>query len=170
MDRDTMYTLGEICRAIWPLAGDAPQNIIDVVLTQPATGLALMLKHRNNNNKKQDATAELVCKIKDINDPKGVTIEDQGPFWIGYYHYAKAISNAKNYGPPELEAAGRALFGDRWQTDLSRALGLSDARRVRQWIAKDRPIPVGVWADVCGLLRHRQMSIGSVLKKLVEEG
>lgn len=161
----TMYTLGMIARAIWPGAGDLPQNIIDVVLTRPASGLALMLKHKDNRASKQKAITELVDKLGDVKDPEGgVKGEDQGPFWLGYYHYAAALNHAKNYGPTELEAAGKALFGDRWQTDLSRALGLSDARRIRQWMAKDRKIPAGIWADICGLLRHREMSIKNVLQ------
>ncbi len=169
MDRDTMYTIGMICRAIWPGRGrdiDSPPNsIIETVLTRPASGLALMLKHPANTAAKQEMIAELVDKLADIHDPEGgVKSEDQGPFWTGYYHYASALDHAKNYGPAELEAAGKALFGDRWQTALSRSLGLSDARRVRQWMAKERPIPVGVWADICGLLRQRETSIKSVLK------
>lgn len=73
---------------------------------------------------------------------------------------------AKKYGADELRIAGEALFGDRWQTDMSRELGLTDARRIRQWLSGDRPIPVGVWADVCGLLRQRQMTIDRVLDEL----
>ncbi|MHC1505611.1 hypothetical protein ACYJ6F_28530, partial [Klebsiella pneumoniae] len=31
-----------------------------------------------------------------------------------------------------LISAGQLLFGERWQTELARALGLSDGRRIRQ--------------------------------------
>ncbi len=62
--------------------------------------------------------------------------------------------------------AGEALYGDRWQTDLTRALGLKDARRIRQWISGDRPIPDGVWSDICDLLHKRKIHIDDVLKKL----
>ncbi|MDR0249979.1 MAG: hypothetical protein LBI35_01495 [Burkholderiales bacterium] len=54
-----------------------------------------------------------------------------------------------------LETAGRALFGEAWQTDLSRALKLSGSRRVRAWIAAERPIPPGVWQEIADLLRER---------------
>jgi hypothetical protein len=176
MDRNTMYTLGMICRAIWPGKDrkgldNPPASIIEVITTRPASGLALMIKHPANTADKQEAIADLVDKLSDISDPPGgIKAEDQGPFWIGYYHYASAMSHAAKYGPDELAKAGHALFGDRWQTDLSRALNLSDARRIRQWMAGERPIPVGVWADICGLLRHRQMSIQSVLNEIAQEG
>lgn len=61
-----------------------------------------------------------------------------------------------------LIAAGRALFGERWQTDVARALGV-DSRRVRQWMAGERPIPAGVWPDLAGLVRQRQMTLKALL-------
>lgn len=72
---------------------------------------------------------------------------------------------SNNLVPLHLKLAGEALFGERWQTDLSRELGLSDARRIRQWLT-GRPIPAGVWADICSLLRQRQMTIERVLQDL----
>lgn len=77
----------------------------------------------------------------------------------------KSVDCAK-LGPADLEKAGKALFGDRWQTDIARVLRLSDARRVRQWMAGERKIPVGIWSDVCGLLRQRQISIDKVLGEI----
>ncbi|MCP1312990.1 MULTISPECIES: helix-turn-helix domain-containing protein [unclassified Halomonas] len=59
------------------------------------------------------------------------------------------------YGPELLARAGEALYGERWQTALANELGLSDARRVRQWMSRDRGIPVGIWSDVERLLRER---------------
>lgn len=170
--KKTMYVLGQVCRAIWPGrayngSDVAPNSIIEKTLTHPASGLALMTKHEDNTADKQEAVCKLVGSIGDISDPpNGVAIEDQGQFWLGYYHYASAIDAQKKYGSAELEAAGKALFGDRWQTDLSNALGLSDARRMRQWMARERPIPVGVWADICALLRTRQMTINSLIQDL----
>lgn len=170
--RKTIYTLGEICAAIWPpgTTHSIPHNILNnYICNRPASLLAEMVKHRSNTAAKQEAVAELVDKLSpDICDPPGgVKNEDQVVFWSGYYHYAAARDAAHKYGPAELEQAGKVLFGDRWQTDLANALQLSDARRIRQWMAKERPIPVGVWADVCGLLRHRQMSISQVLQDFV---
>lgn len=167
MDKSTIYNLGQVCAAIWPFSGDIPPNILNMICIRPASLLAAMTKHKDNTAAKQEAITELVAKIDDICDPpNGVSLDDQGPFWIGYYHYAYATRKANEYGPKELEIAGKALFGDRWQTDLANALNLSDARRVRQWLTKERSIPAGVWADILGLLRHRQMSLDNVIKSL----
>lgn len=64
-----------------------------------------------------------------------------------------------------LRRCGKLLYGDRWQSDLARALDVND-RRVRQWIAGERPIPSGVWADVAGLLRQRQEEGLALLREL----
>lgn len=164
---DTMYTLGQLARVIWGY-DDIPAATLDTMLTMPATGLALATKSTACKKANQEHVAELIDRLPaNLADPKGgVKIEDQGPFWLGYYHYLSALEAAKNYGANELSAAGHALYGERWQTDLARDLGLGDARRIRQWLAGERPIPPGVWGDVAGLLRHRQMSIDSVLKSL----
>lgn len=39
-----------------------------------------------------------------------------------------------------LRSAGEALYGPRWQTELARALGVSD-RTVRRWVAGATPVP-----------------------------
>lgn len=165
MDKKTIYNLGQVCAIIWPFSGDIPPRILNLICSHPATLLAEMTKHKDNTDKKQEALAEIIDKINDIYDPpNGVSLEEQSPFWIGYYHYKGAADRANKYGPHEMEIAGKTLFGDRWQTDLANALDLSDARRIRQWMAKERPIPVGVWADILGLLRHKQMSIETIVK------
>lgn len=61
-----------------------------------------------------------------------------------------------------LADAGDALYGSRWQTDLSRALGVSD-RTVRRWASGSDPVPNGVWGDVSALLRKRAERINRVL-------
>lgn len=63
---------------------------------------------------------------------------------------------------PRLRLVGEALYGSRWQSDLARALGVGD-RRVREWVAGDRRIPPGVWADIASLLRDRRGMIDSLL-------
>ena len=73
------------------------------------------------------------------------------------------MQEQRKYGVAELRKVGEALFGNQWQTDLSRALGLSSPRRVRQWLAGDRSIPVGIWDDLCTLLQQRKQTIESVL-------
>lgn len=151
----TMYTLGQLARAIWP-DGDAPKKLIDTALTRPASGLALITQHKAAARADQEAIAAILDRMPaDIKDPAGgVKIADQGPFWMGWYHYMMAITHARKLGPEHLERAGRLLYGDRWQTDLSRDIGVAD-RTVRSWIARERGIPAGVWADIAALLRQR---------------
>lgn len=173
--KETMYTLGQICRCIWTYGAASkrnpvPQGIIELVTTQPATGLAMMIKQGACTPDKQDDIGDLVDKLNDIEDPKGgVPAEIQGAFWIGYYHYASAIAASKKYGADELTIIGQNLYGDRWQTDLAKALGLSDARRIRQWLTGDRPIPPGVWADLAAMLRQREQSINNILSDLTNQ-
>jgi hypothetical protein len=62
--------------------------------------------------------------------------------------------------------AGNALYGERWQTDLARDLGLSDGRRIRQWMSGDRPITEGVWGDISRLLKDRKNVIDGALGKI----
>lgn len=54
-----------------------------------------------------------------------------------------------------LIAVGKVLYGERWQTDLARDLKLSDARRIRQWVAGERNMPTGIRSELAALLRER---------------
>lgn len=65
--------------------------------------------------------------------------------------------------PAELRAAGEALYGERWQTPLARALGVT-ARLVRYWLAEDRPIPPRRAGQIADLLRERRRHIAAVLR------
>lgn len=167
MHTQTMRTLGMIVRAIWP-DGDVPGQIFDVVVARPATGLALLNQYVGTleaDDPRHNEIAALIGRLgNDLSDPAGgVRVEDQGPFWLGYYHYATAREHSATIGPAGLERIGEALYGPRWQTDLARDLELSDARRVRQWIAGERPIPPGVWADLSSLVKQRRMTLAAVL-------
>ena len=71
----------------------------------------------------------------------------------------------------KLELAGIALFGSRWQTELSASLKNADgkpldARRIRQWLAGERPVPVGVWTDIKLLAEQRKRQIDELITKL----
>lgn len=68
-----------------------------------------------------------------------------------------------------LRRCGAVLYGDRWQSDLARALGVND-RRVRQWMSGERPIPPGIWTDIAGLLRKRQQEVATLLRDLDAAG
>ena len=77
--------------------------------------------------------------------------------------------NAQQIGVAELEKVGVALFGKQWQSDLARALGLSDSRRIRQWLSGDRPIPAGIWPDAVKLLKERKILLDDVLAEIEEK-
>lgn len=65
-----------------------------------------------------------------------------------------------------LIMAGQALYGERWQSELTRTLGLSDSRRMRQWVSGDRPIPDGVFGNIVDLLKDRKKEIDGVIRQL----
>lgn len=58
-----------------------------------------------------------------------------------------------------LEQVGRALYGDRWQAPLARALGSSSDRALRRWLAGEQPVPVGVWRDLARLCDARSTEL-----------
>ena len=64
-----------------------------------------------------------------------------------------------------LEQVGQALYGDRWQSNLARALSVND-RRVRQWLSAERPIPSGLWTDISVLLRAKRATCDALLVEL----
>lgn len=66
----------------------------------------------------------------------------------------------------QLEAAGVALFGRNWKTELAEVLGLRDPARLRAMMRGDRPIPPGFGREIAALLRARQRHIGDVLSVL----
>ncbi|HDL1284679.1 TPA: hypothetical protein PXB11_002775, partial [Mannheimia haemolytica] len=89
----------------------------------------------------------------------------QGAFWLGYYQYCKLSNDVKNYTSKELSIIGESLYGTQWQSNLARDLRLSDARRVREWVAGERKIPFGVWADLTELVKAKKANLSSILKK-----
>ena len=65
----------------------------------------------------------------------------------------------------KLEQAGRALFGQTWQTQLAISLK-TDSRRIRQWLAGDRSVPDGVWTDIKSLAEQRKRQIDELILTL----
>ena len=53
-----------------------------------------------------------------------------------------------------LHDCGEALYGSRWQTELSRALEVSD-RTIRRWASGADDVPPGVWMDVLRITQER---------------
>ena len=65
-----------------------------------------------------------------------------------------------------LERIGKALYGDRWQTQLAKALGMSD-RTVRRWFLFESSIPWPLLADKLPTpFTARSEELRSVLKEL----
>lgn len=60
-----------------------------------------------------------------------------------------------------LAQIGNALYGPRWQSELARALGVSD-RTVRRWAA-GAEVPVGAQSEAQLLLRRRIGELGDLL-------
>lgn len=56
--------------------------------------------------------------------------------------------------PDTLRAYGEALFGARWQSELARALDVSD-RTMRRWCVGASPIPEGLSDDLAKLKSER---------------
>ena len=82
------------------------------------------------------------------------------------HQYCKLTDDVKNYTAEELAFIGESLYGTQWQSNLARDLGLSDARRIRQWLAGERKIPLGIWADLAELVRAKQNNLSSILNKM----
>ena len=64
-----------------------------------------------------------------------------------------------------LTEAGKALYGPRWQSELARALGISD-RTMRRWIAEPDNVPPGVYDDLLPLLHDKAASIAAIIKTI----
>jgi hypothetical protein len=65
-----------------------------------------------------------------------------------------------------LERIGKALYGDRWQTQLAKALGVSD-RTVRRWFLWESDIP---WSfldqKLPALFKARMKNLAEVAEEL----
>lgn len=60
--------------------------------------------------------------------------------------------------PDALRAAGKALYGERWQSPLADSLAVN-RRSVKRWVDGDWPIPDRIAAEVDALLAERQTTI-----------
>ncbi len=64
-----------------------------------------------------------------------------------------------------LRRAGEALWGSRWQTEMARALDISE-RTVRRWASGDYPPPPGVWSDLAGIAGERHGALAHLSREL----
>jgi hypothetical protein len=68
--------------------------------------------------------------------------------------------------PNDLANAGRALYGDRWQTALAHALHVSD-RTMRRWLAGDFSIPAAIVSELRSVLVERLNTLGGMVRYMV---
>ena len=64
-----------------------------------------------------------------------------------------------------LQATGEALFGERWQTGIANALGISD-RHVRRMLADDTTLSPGMALDLWRICEERAQDIDDVIERL----
>lgn len=67
-----------------------------------------------------------------------------------------------------LVETGEALYGPRWQTELARALNVSD-RTMRRWVADAGELPPGVIIDLLRICMERAAAINAVIDRLQAE-
>ncbi|MCT8309197.1 hypothetical protein RMA73_00080 (plasmid) [Xanthomonas translucens pv. translucens] len=164
-----MYTLGQLARAVYP-KGEIPPAMLNALLTRPAIGLGMLSKspparaQRRTYDKHVDYD-KLVASLPADITAGPVPVADQGHFWLGWYHYLAALDRAGKWGPDQLIRAGKLLYGDRWQSELARDLGVAD-RTVRAWVSGARKPVAGVWADIAALLRQRSNEGLAMLQEL----
>ncbi len=162
MNKNTMYNLGRITAQVF---GDdeVPLALLDTLLVQPATGLALLTKRIEW--KRAEGLDELMDLLPaDLSDPDGgIKTEDQMPFWMGYYKHKTAIDRSRKYDEQDLTHVGKLLYGDKhWQAGLARDLNV-DPRRIRQWISKERPIPATIWDDLAAMMLARKKMLDEAI-------
>lgn len=61
-----------------------------------------------------------------------------------------------------LAAAGKALYGERWQSPIARDLATTD-RTVRNWLGRVHPVPPHIRSKIELLLVERGQIIQTVL-------
>ena len=61
--------------------------------------------------------------------------------------------------------AGKALYGDRWQSALARDLDVSD-RTVRRWVAGDEDLSPGTAMDLWRLCEERAADLDEIIPRL----
>lgn len=76
-------------------------------------------------------------------------------------------NSASRMGAETLRKVGEALFGERWQSPLARALGVG-GRTMRHWVAGDNPIPDTLPFDLYNLALKREEALREVRGDLAD--
>lgn len=71
-------------------------------------------------------------------------------------------------GSQVLRLAGQALYGERWQAQLSRQLGVSD-RMIRYWIAESHDLPTEVADRLLRALQSRSAEVDDAIVVIERE-
>jgi hypothetical protein len=75
---------------------------------------------------------------------------------------ARFYERSDTMKPDELASAGRALYGDRWQSSLAADLCVAD-RALRRWLEGGTPIPDGVATEVRQILIRRFKEVAALI-------
>ena len=156
-----MYALGEVARIICG-HDPIPATALALLPERPLAGLAKLMAGKKPGVDEAALTERMARIPADM--PEQVPTECTGQFWLGYAHYENARLCAKALGKEDLERAGKALYGERWQTDMAKAVGLTD-RTIRAYASGNSKIPPGLWADVCKLLRRNSQETKALLSE-----
>jgi hypothetical protein len=84
---------------------------------------------------------------------KTILVGNYDDFWNKYY---------KNRQNERLEKIGTTLFGQTWQTQLAKLLNV-DSRRIRQWLALERPIKPEIWLEIKKIAQKHQTAINDLI-------
>ena len=68
-----------------------------------------------------------------------------------------------------LHEAGRALYGQQWQSALARDLGVS-VRTMQRWAVDSAAVPRGAYLDLLRLTQERAAALGDLGPHLREAG
>ena len=70
-----------------------------------------------------------------------------------------------NSNTAKLIKIGKAAFGDNWQSQTARAIGV-DPRRIQQWVREDRIVPDSVLSELLRILRKRSSEIADCISDI----
>jgi hypothetical protein len=70
--------------------------------------------------------------------------------------------------PAMIERIGRALYGEQWLSPLSRALGYSNRKPMRELLDGSQPIHAGVVRNLLIIVEERQAELEEIIVELGE--
>jgi hypothetical protein len=165
---EVMYIMGMLYREIFRY-DDIPDQVIEATLRTPLAGLGMAMRTKAAEARRKSANVvDLMAKIPaGFEDPeRGIDTGKQGSFWIGYYHWLSFVGMSGKLNAEHLKRAGKVLFGERWQSDLARALDVND-RRVRAWVTGEGRIPPAIWSQIAKLLRKNSKESADLLSEFL---